>query len=149
MYLGIAGQERSSDIGADLARRAARHQGALSPWAPGDSALSLMESSDPNDYLARTCKLLRLRYALSTEPFPIPGKPGATGTLLRRVKGFLWKLLRYQHDRMAFQQNAINELVISALDLQRATSQQAIASLEQRIKILEAKLASHRNGNGS
>ena len=149
MYLGIAGQDRSSAIGADLTHRAARHQGALSPWAPEDSALSLRDSLNPDDYLARYVKLLQLRHALSTEPFPIPGKSGAAGTLLRRVKGFLWKLLRYQHDRMAFQQNAINELAISALDFQRTTSQQAIASLEQRIKILEAKLASHRNGNGS
>ncbi len=149
MYLGIAGQDRSSDIGADLTRRAARHKGALSPWAPQDSALSLKDSRDPDDYLARTCRLLRLRYALSTEPFPILGKPGATGTFLCRVKGFLWKLLRYQHDRMAFQQNSINELVISTLDLQRATSQQAIATLEQRIRTLEANLAAQKNGRGS
>jgi len=144
MNLTIAGQDRSLDIGADLTRRAARHQGALSPWAPQDSALSLRQSGSPSDYLARYVKLLQLRHALSTETFTIPGKPGVAGTLLRQIKGFLWKLLRYQHDRMAFQQNVINELAISALDFQRTTSQQTFASLEQRIKVLEAAIASRK-----
>jgi hypothetical protein len=98
MYLGISGQDRSTDIGTDLTRRATRHQGPLSPWSP-------------------------------------------VGTLLRQVKVFLWKLLRYQHDRMTFQQNAINELVISSVDFQRAASYQAITALEQRIQSLESKLA--------
>ena len=141
MYLGISGQDRSTDIGTDLTHRAARHQGPLSPWAPPDSALSLTEARDPDDYIARYCRLLRLRYAVSTEAFPIPGKPGPAGTLLRRVKAFLWKLLRYQHDRMTFQQNAINELVISSVDFQRAASHQAITALEQRIQVLESELA--------
>ena len=83
---------------------------------------------------------MRLRYAVSTESFPIPGKPGASGSLLRKVKGFLWKLLRYQHDRMAFQQNSVNELMISAADFQQAR----IAALEQRIQQLETDLASLR-----
>lgn len=144
MHLIIAGKDRSSDIGEDLTRRAARHQGALSRWSPQDSALSLKESRDAGDYLGRYCKLLRLRFALSTEPFAIPGKPGAAGTLLRKVKAFLWKLLRYQHDRMAYQQNAINELVISSVDFQRAASRDTQASLEQRIRSLEAEIATLR-----
>lgn len=141
MYLGIAGQDRSSDVGADLSRRATRHQGPLSRWSAADSALSLKASQSPADYLARYCRLLRLRTALSTEAFPIPGKPGTAGSLLRRLKGFLWKLLRYQHDRMAFQQNTLNELVASSLEFQRQSSQQTIAVLEQRIKALETEVA--------
>jgi len=78
---------------------------------------------------------------VSTESFPIPGKPGSTGTILRTIKGILWKLLRYQHDRMAFQQNAINELVISSFDFQRTASRRAIADLEHRIRALEADAA--------
>lgn len=140
MRLTIAGQERSSDIGATLSGQAKRHQGALSRWSPEDSALSLKHSRNAADYLNRYCRLMRLRYAVSTESFPIPGKPGASGSLLRKVKGFLWKLLRYQHDRMAFQQNSVNELIISAADFQQAR----IAALEQRIQQLETDLASLR-----
>jgi hypothetical protein len=140
MRLTIAGQDRSSDIGATLSGQAKRHQGALSRWSPGDSALSLKHSRNTSDYLARYCRLMRLRYAVSTESFPIPGKPGASGSLLRKVKGFLWKLLRYQHDRMAFQQNSVNELAISAADFQQAR----ITALEQRIQQLETDLATLR-----
>ena len=140
MRLIIAGQDRSSDIGATLSGQAKRHQGALSRWSPGDSALSLKHSRNAADYLTRYCRLMRLRYAVSTESFPIPGKPGASGSLLRKVKGFLWKLLRSQHDRMAFQQNSVNELMISAADFQQAR----IAALEQRIQQLETDLASLR-----
>jgi hypothetical protein len=146
MYLNIAGKDRSADVGATLARQAARHQGALSPWSPRDSALSLKESRNAADYLERFCRLMRLRYSLSTESFPIPARPGTAGTLLVKVKGVLWKLLRYQHDRMAFQQNSINELVISSIDFQQANAQRKLDNLEQRIRALEAELAGLRKG---
>ncbi len=144
MYLSIAGNDRSADVGATLARQAARHQGALSPWSPGDSALSLKESRNAADYLERFCRLMRLRYSLSTESFPIPARPGTAGTFLRKFKGVLWKLLRYQHDRMAFQQNSINELVISSIDFQQAAARRKVESLEQRILTLETELAKLR-----
>lgn len=146
MYLNIAGKDRSADVGATLTRQSQRHQGKLSPWSPGDSALSLRESQSAADYLERFCRLMRLRYALSTEAFPIPARPGVAGNLLRKLKGFLWKLLRYQHDRMAFQQNSINELVISSIDFQQAASKRRIDSLEQRIRALETELACLRKG---
>lgn len=144
MYLGIAGQDRSADTGADLARRAARHRGPLSRWSEADSALSLREARDTQDFLERYCRLVRLHTAASVADFPIPGRPGAAGTLLRQLKAFLWKLLRYQHERMAGQQNAINGLVAHAVDLQRAASREALAALEQRVQVLEAKLARSR-----
>ena len=144
MRLIVAGQDRTADIGAEISRRAARHQGALSPWSAQDSALSLKASRDRADYLNRFGKLLRLRYAVSTESFPIPGKPGVAGSLMKKLKGVLWKLFRYQHDRMAFQQNVINELVISGLDFQRETSCQTIRDLEDRIKALENEVKTLR-----
>lgn len=146
MELYVAGQDRSSDIGAELTRQAARHQGALSPWSPRDSALTLKESVTPIDYIDRTIRLMRLRCAVSTETFPVPGKPGPMGSILRKVKAVLWKLLRYQHDRMAFQQNAINELIIGSIEFQHTASKQAVASLEQRVAQLEAQLALLRSG---
>ncbi len=144
MYLIVAGKDRASDIGSDLTRRAGRHQGPLSRWSPADSALSLKTSRDAGEYLERYCRLLRLRYSVSTESFPIPGKAGIGGTILRTVKAFLWKLLRYQHDRMAFQQNAINELVIGSVDFQRTLARQSQAAVEQRVRALEAEVAALR-----
>ncbi len=137
MRIVVAGQDKTLEVGTDITRRAARHQGALSPWAAPDSALSLKGSRDMADYLERFGKLMRLRYALCTEPFPIPGKPGQTGSLIKKLKSFLWKLLRYQHDRMAHQQNAINELVINAQEFQNSATSVRLAALEQRIQELE------------
>ena len=137
MRLIVAGKDESVGIGGELARQAARHQGALSPWSASDSALSLKNSRGMSDYLERYGKLMRLRYALSTESFPIPGKTGLAGTLMKRLKTFLWKLLRYQHDRMAHQQTAINEGIISAQEFQQAAFTQRLAALEQRIQELE------------
>jgi hypothetical protein len=137
MRVIVAGKDETTEIGGELARRAGRHQGALSPWSAADSALSLANSHDSTEYLERFSKLMRLRYALCTEPFPIPGKPGLAGSLMKRLKALLWKLLRYQHDRMAQQQSAINELVISAQDFQNTAFTQRIEALEQRIRELE------------
>ena len=143
MQIVVAGKDETAEIGRELTRRAGRHQGALSPWSAADSALSLSNSRDHTEYLERFSKLMRLRYALCTEPFPIPGKPGLAGSLMKRLKGILWKLLRYQHDRMATQQNAINELVISAQDFQNAAFTQRIEALEQRIRELEKERLHH------
>ena len=137
MRIVVAGKDQTLDIGSELTRRSTRHQGALSPWSPADSALSLKASRDMTDYLERYGKLMRLRYALCTDPFSIPGKPGMAGHLMKKLKTFLWKLLRYQHDRMARQQNAINELVISAQDFQNSATRERLAVLEQRIQELE------------
>jgi len=137
MRIIVAGKDQTSEIGSELTHRAARHQGALSPWSAADSALSLKASRDMTDYLNRFGKLMRLRYALCTDPFPIPGKPGLAANLIKKLKTLLWKLLRYQHDRMSCQQNAINELVISAHDFQNSAMQQRLNALEQRIQELE------------
>ena len=140
MRLFVAGKDETAEIGGELTRRAARHQGPLSPWSAADSALSLKDSRDMAEYLERYGKLMRLRYALSTDPFPIPGKPGLMGTLMKKVKSLLWKLLRYQHDRMAHQQSALNELIISAQEFQHTAFSQRIEALEQRIQELEKRL---------
>lgn len=140
MRIVVAGIDKTTEIGGELTRRSARHQGALSPWSAADSALSLKASRNMTDYLDRYGKLMRLRYALCTDPFPVPGKPGFTGNLMKKAKAFLWKLFRYQHDRMAHQQNAINELVISAQDFQNSAFTQRMAVLEQRVKELEAEI---------
>jgi hypothetical protein len=137
MRIFVAGKDHTPELGAELTRRAGRHQGALSPWSARDSALSLKSAKDMGDYLDRYNRLMRLRYALCTDPFPIPGKPGTAGTLLKKLKAFLWKLFRYQHDRMAQQQNSINELVISGQSFQTTAVKQQIEALEKRIQALE------------
>ena len=54
------------------------------------------------------------------------------------LKTVLWKLLRYQHDRTAFQQNLINELAIDALEFQQDRLDRELTELQQRVAGLEA-----------
>lgn len=131
MKLTVASQDRSADLGAEVAAAAQRR--SLKPprmLSPGHSALALKTARTEREFLDKYIELVGLRHGAVTSDFDIPRKPGAVGALLAKVRGFLWKLLRYQHDRMAFQQNLINELLVDALAFERNEREK----LEKRMK---------------
>lgn len=86
-------------------------------------------------YLAR----LRDRTSVDTASFPIPRKPGVIGLFTGKIRGFLWKLLRYQHDRMAGRQNRINAMLAGALENETTALRAEIADLKARIDRLEGR----------
>lgn len=146
MKLSIAGQDRTQDLGPALRQQAAtmargddRHQPARIPV--NISALALAQTKSDAEYLDHFIRLIRYRDAVDTLDFEIPRKPGVIGLGLARFKAFLWKLLRYQHDRITFRQNLINGLYSSALEYEVALRQKAVADLDQRLQRLEARLA--------
>jgi hypothetical protein len=151
MELLVAGKDRTSDWGAQIAVKATTLKG-LRFLSSHHSALSLKESHDASEYLDRFCDLLRMRHGVNTEDFPIPTRPGLMGSAFRAIKTVLWKLLRYQHDRIAFQQNVINELVITAVNLQQAAIRERLADLEREVETLkkenQALRASRAGGQG-
>jgi len=140
MRLVIAGKDRTADLGQAISGRAARHRGPLFAWPPEDSALSLKGSAGPSDYFDRFWRLMRLRHAVSMDAFFIPAKPGWVGNGIRQIKKVLWKILRYQHDRAAFRQNIINELVAGAVEAQQASVRKDMADLERKVHRLETEL---------
>ena len=101
------------------------------------SAMMLLDARSEEEYRAEFLRLLRYRNGLDTFDFHIPRKPGPAGALAARFKGVLWRLLRYQHDRIAFQQNLINELAIDALEFQQDRLDRELAELRQRVAGLE------------
>ena len=139
MQLTVGGKDRAADLGRQVAAEAARLQasGGIGALSPGHSALALRASADRDDYLRRFIELLRLRHGLRTADYYVPRAPGLRGLLSAALKKYLWKLLRYQHDRMAFQQNLVNELAIAALEFQRAESERDLAELKRRVAALE------------
>lgn len=145
MRLVIAGKDRTSDLGQAVTRRAARHRGPLSAWSPRDSALFLRESRDSSDYFDQFWRLMRLHHAVSTDAFPIPARPGWAGNQIRKIKKVLWRVLRYQHDHVTFQQNIINELVASAVEFQHTSVRESLADLERKVQHLEAQLKTLRS----
>jgi len=146
MKLIVAGQDRTQDLGQVLRRQAeiiTRAEAGRKPAGitPEISALALAQAKSDAGYLDQLVRLLRYRDAVDTLDFDIPRKPGVAGLFMARIKAFLWKLLRYQHDRIVFRQNMINGLHTSALEYEIALRQQAVADLDQRLKRLESQLA--------
>ena len=139
MNLTVAGKDRSGDLGQQMAAEAARLQatGTVGALSPEHSALVLKAAADRPDYLRRYLELLRLRHGIRTADYYIPRGPGLRGKVALALKTVLWKLLRYQHDRLAFQQNAVNELAIDALEFQRDETERELADLKRRMAALE------------
>ena len=140
MKLLVAGRDRTADLGPDITAAAARLKasGSIAALSPEHSAQVLKDSADGDDFLRRFVGLLRLRHGVRTADYYIPRGPGLRGRLALALKTVLWKLLRYQHDRTAFQQNLINELAIDALEFQQERLDRELAELRQRVAGLEA-----------
>ena len=141
MNLSVAGKDRSGDLGRQVAADAARLQasGAVGALAPEHSALVLKTATDRADYLRRYLDLLRLRHGVRTADYYVPRRPGWAGRVAGAAKTVLWKLLRYQHDRMSFQQNLVNELAVDALEFQRDRMDRELADVKKRIDALEGR----------
>ncbi len=143
MKLTVAGLDRSADLGQALRNRAAA-LAALPPARqpariPDDlSALDLARAASEDDYLERYLRLARHRDAVGAFDFRIPRKPGLAGRCLARLRAFLWKLLRYQHDRMAFRQHLVNNQLTTALRLEIEARRKDTADLQRRLAALEA-----------
>ncbi len=144
MKISVAGRDRTQDLGPDLRRQAenmARGDTSRQPAKLPDSisALALRKATSDADYLNELIRLLRWRDGVDTLPFHIPCRPGLCGRLAVRIKEVFWKLLRYQHDRIAFRQNLINTQLTSALEFEIVQRQKEADELKQRVAELEKK----------
>lgn len=109
--------------------------------APEISALRLGETADAEEYLREFMRLLRSRDAVDTLPFAAPRRPGLFGALMARFRCLLWRLLRYQHDRIAFRQNMVNFLLRHALELEIQARERGVAEIGARLAELERRLS--------
>jgi len=141
MRVLIANQDRTETIGAQIRESARRRAASGRPpfLSPEHSALTLKAAHDQADYLRIYSRLIGMRHGIRTGSFAIPRKAGLVGTIATRIKEFLWKLLRYQHDRIVWQQNLINELVIAGLEFEREEYRREIARLAERVARLESQ----------
>lgn len=145
MRLIVADRDRTSDLGQEIAGAARAMVAGKAKddlpifLAPGDSVLSLRKAKNEAAYLDSLTTLMLSRAGTGTFDFYIPRKPGLLGGIGASVKRFLWKLLRYQHDRVAFQQNSINIQLTAAMEFMRAEYEQRIAALEKKVAELEKK----------
>lgn len=89
--------------------------------------------------------MVRERSQIDTLPFRMPRKSGFMGALMGGVRAFLWKLLRYQHDRMSTRQNRVNAWLISSLELQVQSLQSDVGRLSRELEQTRRDLDVARN----
>jgi hypothetical protein len=104
-----------------------------------DPTSSLLQARNEEEFLTHLLAKLRTESGLHASALTPPTRPGPLGHLQGAIRRFLWKLLRYQHDHMAFQQSAINSQTAAALEFLRAEYQRDLDRLSQRLAALEAR----------
>jgi hypothetical protein len=140
--LFIAGNESPPGLRERIAASAKRREQEkpLQVLAPQHSALSLKNVSGQDAYLRQFIRLLWMRHGVSTAPFDVPTSRTLFGPLMAAIKRILWKLLRYQHDRITFQQNLVNELLIDAAEMQQQMFQGKVDEITKRLEAAEKEL---------
>ena len=135
MKILISGKDCSHDPGSRIAAEAAeRMRDPRCAFLPPEiSALSLRDARTEREYDDQFVRLVRAKSPVNTQDFDLPPRPGLAGAVYAAVRKFLWRLLRYQHDRVVFRQNFVNAQVASALEFQ----QSEIRRLEERVRALE------------
>ncbi|MDD5483454.1 MAG: hypothetical protein PHP98_07370 [Kiritimatiellae bacterium] len=145
MQIIIAGEDCTGELGAKIRQSAARLKKLTGRSAPPEisaaiGALTLRKASSDAEYLRHFLRLLRYRDAFDTYDFDIPRRPAPLGAVLAGLKKFLWKLLRYQHDRIAFRQNLINGLFTGAVEFEAVERKKADDDLARRLARMEERL---------
>ncbi len=137
----LAGKDRTAELVPSLDRAAAGRDPALAERAAQQAPIgALRNAATEAEELDRWLVLLRAHGAVRTDVFDVPTRPGLAGGLMKRGKLMLWKLLRYQHDQVAVQQNAVNLQILLALEAVREEHRRECAGLLDRIAVLEARL---------
>ena len=138
-HIWLAGRDLWPEWRSDLQTRARalREDPLLEPLPPSLKATSLGEAPNEQAYLDQAAAMLRRKCHVDTLSYPIPHRRGGLGKLQLAVRKFLWKLLKYQHDRMAFRQNLIHSQIVAQLEYQRDEAKRALAELRARVDRLE------------
>ena len=149
MKIIVAGQDLTEDLGPELKRQAeqmARGDTSRQPakYDQTVSILALANAQSEETFLSELIRLLHYREGVDTHPYAIPCPPGLCGKCLVVVRKALWKLLRYQHDRMAFRQNLVSSQLTSALEFEIVQRRRETADLRQRLDELERRIVEAR-----
>lgn len=141
MQIEVCGKDRAADLGAAIEQEAqALERDGRFPQTPatGHSALFLRTAGDEPAYLRILLSLLIAKCGASVADFDVPRRPGRIGALGGRLRRALWKLLRYQHERVVSQQNLIHAHMTAAMEMMHQQHTAELAALRERIDALEA-----------
>lgn len=149
MRIEVAGRDRTEDLGERLRRAAAGRPAAIRDEAERQAdVVAIRSAADEAENLEQWLAMLRAHHGIRTEPFDVPVRPGPAGAVAGRVRRFLWKLLRYQHDRTAFQQSAVNIQVVLALEAVARSLGREVRELRARLDEFERRPGAGQGGEG-
>ncbi len=137
----IAGQEASDELRAEFHRKQeAMRASGLFYFGPREaSALRMASAGDDSEWLALWMQILPQRAGIALDGFTIAAQPGFRGRVLQRVRSLLWRVFRYQHERVAYRQNLVNAHMVTAIRFHYLQMVNECAELRGRIEQLEAE----------
>ncbi|NQU39273.1 MAG: hypothetical protein HQ523_04905 [Lentisphaerae bacterium] len=141
MNISVGGVDRSADLGQSIEAMTAEltsHPASPKRLAEGHSALFLRSAADERDYLRILLSLLVAKCGASVEDFDVPHRPGRLGAIGGALRRALWKLLRYQHERMTTQQNLIRSYMTAAMEMMHQEQRRELDECRARLAALEA-----------
>jgi len=100
----------------------------------------MMRGKDEQSTLLRLLDVVGGRTQIGFERMRRPPVAGMRGRILETVRRVLWSLMRWPHDWLAFQQNAVNEQVVRLLTLEVQARRREAAALHQRVEALEREV---------
>lgn len=140
MNVWIGGKLQGEAMNAEINRRSSMllNDPMLQP-RPGSLDTDLLSGvTDANLGERKFLEMLRHKSQIDTQTFTMPRKPGLWGGLMAAVRKLLWKILRYQHDRMSIRQNRVNSWIISLVESRTESIQADMNQLQKRLAKLEA-----------
>lgn len=137
----LAGEDRTPDLLPRLQQAVGQRDQKTAEQALRQATIPALKEQ-PNDAaeLDQWLALLRAYGSVRTDSYDIPARPGLAGRLMKGLKQVLWKLLQYQHDRMAVQQHAVNLQLMSAIEAVLQEQRRENLALRERVAMLEKRL---------
>lgn len=141
MELRINSEDRSGDLGRQLAdtasgRCACSYKYLVEMQKP---VVGLTGSARKGRLADEHMRLVRSGLEVDPSRFELSGGRGFLGGMKVRFRRFLWRLLSYQHNWMAFRQNAVNTQLYYLIEFERSEHQRKVQELERRVNALEKK----------
>lgn len=146
--MSCGGRDVSAEWGEHLrdevAHMQARQRCAF--WPAHLSALRLREASSEGAYDLIFADLLRYRRHVDTQAVAPEPRPGLRGRLAAGLHRLLWRLMRFQHERLFFRQNLINSHLAALAEFQARHQAEMLADMSARLDALERRASSSPSG---
>ncbi len=116
----IGGRDQTADFAVPMAAAVqAMEQRKDSVFLPPHmSALRLREARSGAELVSLYADILRYRHHIDPSALDLPPPRNLRQRAMNLIRRLLWKVLRYQHERMFFRQNLVNSHLTGLLDLQ-------------------------------